>query len=386
MKFASSYEPNQYEADIYGAWEAAGIFDPKLTTKPIDSDGDGIDDREELRVESEDSISKHGAGASSHFDNGRGRESGTEIPGRVRPTRCKNDDREPTAVGDEQTESLLSVSRRRPAVFKSTLRNTTFDSYTTENMGEDWICRELNDCLLQVEDDMKNYRFSEAIETLYSTIWDKYADWFLESQKIFKNIPLLKQTLETILIALHPFAPFVTEAIWQNLSWTKGFIAVAKWPTRLNFDPISAENFENIRTIVSEVRATLQALPGTNNAKKYGLLFDNDSLMQDNQMLIKILTKVPTVNALNGAPRGLRLALANHELYLDVPAKVVEDYKDSLTKRILAVGRELDGLNLRMMNPNYVEKAPAHLVLETKQQIAEKEKLISRLKAQLSLI
>ena len=45
MKFASSYEPNQYEADIYGAWEAAGIFDPKLTTKPVDDDGDGIDDR-----------------------------------------------------------------------------------------------------------------------------------------------------------------------------------------------------------------------------------------------------------------------------------------------------------------------------------------------------
>jgi valyl-tRNA synthetase len=103
-------------------------------------------------------------------------------------------------------------------------------------------------------------------------------------------------------------------------------------------------------------------------------------------MLIKILTKVPTVNALNGAPRGLRLALANHELYLDVPAKVVEDYKDSLTKRILAVGRELDGLNLRMMNPNYVEKAPEALVKETKDQIKEKESLIARLKQQLALI
>ena len=45
MKFASSYEPNQYESDIYAAWEAAGVFDPKLTTKPVDDDGDGIDDR-----------------------------------------------------------------------------------------------------------------------------------------------------------------------------------------------------------------------------------------------------------------------------------------------------------------------------------------------------
>ena len=265
----------------------------------------------------------------------------------------------------------------------------TFESssiYTTENMGEDWICRELNDCLSQLEDDMKNYRFSEAVETLYQTIWDKYADWFLESQKIYKNIPLLKQTLETLLIALHPFAPFVTEAIWQNLSWTNGFIATAKWPTRLKYDPISAEEFENIRTIVSEVRGTLQALPGTNNAKKYGLLFDNDSLIQDNQMLIKVLTKVPTINALNGAPRGLRLALANHELYLDVPEKVVTEYKDALTDRILAVGRELDALNLRISNPNYVERAPAHLVKETQDQIAEKEQLISRLKTQQSLI
>ncbi|MBQ5812076.1 class I tRNA ligase family protein, partial [Candidatus Saccharibacteria bacterium] len=259
-------------------------------------------------------------------------------------------------------------------------------SYTTENMGEDWICRELNDCLSQLEDDMTNYRFAEAVDVLYSTIWDKYADWFLESQKIFKNIPLLKRTLETLLIALHPFAPFVTETIWQNLTWTEGFIATAEWPVRLEYDPISAENFENIRTIVSEVRSTLQALPGTNNAKKYNLLYDNDSIVEDNLLLIKELTRVPAITNLNGSPRGLRLALANHELYLDVPEQVVADYKDSLTDKILAVGRELDALNLRMQNPNYVERAPAHLVLETKQQIEEKEQLISRLKTQFELI
>ena len=233
---------------------------------------------------------------------------------------------------------------------------------------------------------MVNYRFAEAVEALHQTIWDKYADWFLESQKIFKNTNLLKQTLEAILIALHPFAPFVTEAIWQNLSWTKGFIITAEWPARLEYDPISAQDFENIRTIVSEVRGTLQALPGTNNAKKYSLLYDNDSIVNDNQLLIKTFTKVPTINSLDGAPRGLRLALANHELYLDVPEKVVTAYRDALTNKILAVGRELDALNLRMANPNYVQKAPEHLVKETKDQIKEKEALIARLKTQLELI
>ena len=265
-------------------------------------------------------------------------------------------------------------------------RRETLSDVSTDNMGEDWICREINDCLEQVESSMKNYRFAEAVEVLYQTIWDKYADWFLESQKIFKNTGLLKQTLETILIALHPFAPFVTEAIWQNLSWTDGFIATAKWPNKLKFDPISAAEFESLISVVSEVRGTLQALPGTNNAKKYSLLYGNDSLVEDNLLLIRTLTKVPAINALDGHPRGLRLALANHELYLDVPEKVVAEYKDALTEKILSVGRELDALNARMANPNYVEKAPEHLVKETKDQINEKESLISRLKSQLELI
>ena len=265
-------------------------------------------------------------------------------------------------------------------------RRETLSDVSTDNMGEDWICREIDDCLKQVESSMKNYRFAEAVEVLYQTIWDKYADWFLESQKIFKNTGLLKQTLETILIALHPFAPFVTEAIWQNLSWSDGFIATAKWPNKLKFDPISAAEFESLISVVSEVRGTLQALPGTNNAKKYSLLYGNDSLVEDNLLLIRTLTKVPAINSLDGQPRGLRLALANHELYLDVPEKVVTEYKDALTEKILSVGRELDALNARMANPNYVEKAPEHLVKETKDQIKEKESLISRLKTQLNLI
>ena len=260
------------------------------------------------------------------------------------------------------------------------------EAYSTLNMGEDWICREINDCIEQVEQSMLNYRFAEAVDVLYQTIWDKYADWFLESQKIFKNTDLLKRTLEAILVVLHPFAPFVTEVIWQNLSWTDGFIATANWPERLEFDPISAEEFERLMLIVSEVRGTLQALPGTNNAKKYGLLYDNDSIVEDNLLLIRTLTRVPSIDALDGASRGLRIALANHELYLDVPENVVSEYKDSLTEKILTVGRELDALNARMENPSYVEKAPEHLVKETKDQIKEKSELISRLKTQLELI
>lgn len=255
--------------------------------------------------------------------------------------------------------------------------------YTTENMGEDWICREINDARTSLMSEFETYRFSEAVETLHSLIWDKYADWFIESQKMYKNIPLLKKTLESILIMLHPFAPFVTETIWQNLSWTEGMIINQPWPEELEFDPISAENFDRLKEAVSEVRRTYQAIPGN---KKYPVIFGDDSLINDNQLLFEKLTSAPSVTPSDGTPKGIRIALANREIYLDVDEKTVKAYSDALDERILAVGRELDALNARMMNPNYVDKAPKELVKETRDAIDEKEGLIARLKNERDLI
>ncbi len=259
-------------------------------------------------------------------------------------------------------------------------------TYTTLNMSEDWICRELVKCKEEIEDDFENYRFSEAVETLYSTIWDKYADWFIESQKIYKNVPLLRATLEMILKMLHPFAPFVTEAIWQSLDWTEGMLIVQKWPSRLVYDPVSAENFERLMVVVSEARRVSQELLEASKGKKWTLLYGDDSLVDDNQLLVAKLAGVPAVISCEGQPRGIRLALANHEVYLDVPEEIVKKYREKLEERILKVGRELDALNARMMNPNYVDKAPAMLVKQTREGIKEKSKLIERLKGELRVI
>ena len=259
-------------------------------------------------------------------------------------------------------------------------------TYDTDSMGEDWICRELNSLRSAVEHDMRSYRFAEAVEEIYSTIWDKYADWFLESQKIFKNLPLLKRTLEDLLIISHPFMPFLTETIWQSLSWTDGFIINQKWPDTLQYDPISAESFEHLRETVLEIRRVLAGLGESVRGKDIGLLYGDDSLISDNAELVRALTRTDYIRSTEGTPHGIRLALHDREVYLDVEDDIIKHYKETLTARILSVGNELSALQKRLENPRYVENAPAHLVEETRKGITEKQALISRLKAELSVI
>ena len=280
----------------------------------------------------------------------------------------------------DENSATAAQSEAAPVDYSDAVMNDG-ELYTTNQMGEDWICRQIDVARQSLEKCFAGYRFAEAVEVITSLVWDDYADWFLESQKLYKNVGLLKSTLEDILIMVHPFAPFVTEAIWQNLSWTDGMLIAARWLEAAQFDAISAAQFEDLKEVVTAVRSTNQQLGG-----RFGVLYGSDSLVDDNQVLIQFLARVPSVISHGGQPRGLRLALANHEVYLDVDEKTVARRREQLEEQILAVGRELDNLNLRMSNPNYVEKAPEHLVAETQRQIAEKSELIERLKGELEVI
>lgn len=127
-------------------------------------------------------------------------------------------------------------------------------------------------------------------------------------------------------------------------------------------------------------------LKSANQSNKWGLLYGDDALVADNELLVIGLTKVNSISSCEGQPRGLRLALTNHEVYLDVPEEVVSKYRENIEERILKIGRELDALNLRLTNPNYVNKAPAHLVWQTREGVKEKTELIERLKKELEVI
>ncbi len=249
-------------------------------------------------------------------------------------------------------------------------------------VADHWIISELQTAHETIERCLDTYRFAEASDAAYHVIWDSVADWYIEASKDQDNPNLLAWVLETSLKLAHPFAPFVTETIWQTLSWHNTLLITETWPQIIAHNEIAAAEFSQIQKVITEARFVGTSLPGND---RYSLLYQDDTLIEDNKDLIKRLAKLHEVIAID-QPRGLRLALANHDAWLDVSEKTLEDHKENLEIRLATTHKEVTMLVGRLSNENYVAKAPASLVEETKKQLEEKQALIERLLHELEIL
>lgn len=250
------------------------------------------------------------------------------------------------------------------------------------SLADHWIVSELQTAKETIERTLNDYRYAEAGEAMYHAIWDSVADWYIEASKDQDNPDLLAWVLDTSLKLAHPFAPFVTETIWQTLPWHNSLLISEDWPEIIAFGSISAAEFTQLQQIIAEARFVASSLPGN---ERYGLLYQNDTLIEENKDLIKRLAKLSGVAAVE-TPRGLRLALSNHDAWLDVSEKTLEEHKVNLETRLATTHQEIATLNGRLSNENYVAKAPASLVEESKQQLEEKQTLVERLLHELEIL
>lgn len=250
------------------------------------------------------------------------------------------------------------------------------------SLADHWVISELKTAKEAIERALEGYRFAEAGESVYHAVWDSIADWYIEASKGQANPDLLAWVLNTALKLAHPFAPFVTETIWQTLSWNSTLLISEQWPTIIDFDPDAAKKFEQVQQLVTEVRFVTSALPGNG---RYPLLYQNDSFIAEHQDLIKRITKLPDITHID-QPRGLRLAVSGREAWLDVPGNILAEHQTNLETRLAATNQEIQLLEQRLGNQGYVERAPAALVEESRQQLTDKQALVERLKHELEVI
>lgn len=249
-------------------------------------------------------------------------------------------------------------------------------------LADHWIVGRLNTAIADIDRLVADYRFAEAAETLYHTVWDDVADWYIEASKADTHVSMLAWILDTILRIAHPFAPFVTETIWQTLSWTDGILADETWPTARDHNELEAAEFERLKVLVTEARYVTAELPGNN---KYAILYMDDSLVADNADLIKKLAHAKSVEHVDQA-RGLRLAASGRDAWLDISADMLYEHQSNLEKRLADTRKEAAIIEGRLSNEGYVAKAPAELVQESRKILAEKQAAIKRLEHELSVV
>lgn len=253
---------------------------------------------------------------------------------------------------------------------------------TPHSLADHWIIERLNDATKKLGEQLDTYRFAEANETIYHALWDDVADWYTEVAKVENNIGMSAYVLDTILKLAHPFAPFVTETIWQSLSWHDNVLAGERWPEAREYDALRAAEFERLKLLVTEARYVMSVLPGN---EKYSVLYMDDSLVADNADLIQKLARAKSVEHVDQA-RGLRLASSGRDAWLDLDAETLYEHQTNLEKRLATVHAEIERLEGRLGNESYISKAPEHLVEESREQLTEQKALAEQLKAELEVI
>jgi len=267
------------------------------------------------------------------------------------------------------------------------VENKLGDSYlpkapVAKSLADHWIISELATAKTTIERTLDGYRFAEASDAMYHAIWDSVADWYIEASKDQDNPDLLAWVIDTSLKLAHPFAPFVTETIWQTLQWHDSLLIKEDWPTIIDFNEIAAAEFGRVQQLVSETRFVITSLPGN---EKYGLLYQDDSLIEDNKDLIQRLARLKSVESTDQA-RGVRLAASGRDAWLDVSAETLSEHQINLEERLASTHGDIKALEGRLKNVNYLQKAPAKLVDETKSQLEEKKAVVIRLQHELEVL
>lgn len=226
---------------------------------------------------------------------------------------------------------------------------------------------------------LSEYRFSEALERLYSLVWNDLADWYIEASKVSPNASVLKYCLETTLKLAHPFAPFVTEAIWQNLAWQKDNLIVSRWPRVLNIDD-NGVDFELVMALVSQIRTISAEL-----RLSKPVLTISEQLPIDDVSVLKKLASLETVETKEKGS-GLRLMTPGLNAWLSISDEQLDRYLNSLEFKRKEGSSYQERLKKQLANSSYIDNAPEELVQETRDRLASTELLLSKLDEQIDAI
>ena len=242
-------------------------------------------------------------------------------------------------------------------------------------VADHWVLSKLQQCADTIAVHLDEYRFSEAYETLYHFVRDDLADWYVEASKSSQNNELLVHCLEATLKLAHPFAPFVTETIWQTLAWEgDSVLANQPWPTVADFDTKHSQAFEELKNIIIECRFITKALSVSGST----LYYTDVPLLSENAALVMHMARLSAVTEVRDGT-GVYLTSTTHVCWLDIDQKTAEAYQTQLAANKVVQQNVIAKLEDRLANKTYTHDAPKQIVQQTRTQLEESRQLLENI-------
>jgi len=278
-----------------------------------------------------------------------------------------------------------------------------------------WIMTLLNETADKVNRALESYDFSRAAQAIYDFFWSDFCDWYIEftKERIYRELPeeeeekakvisekttalyTLHYVLEKALRILHPFMPYITEEIWHHLPASDGeSISLKDFPERKQEEifPEETERVERLREIVTAVRSLrsdLQIEP-SKRLKAYYRTEGNlsKSVIEEFKSHILSLAKLEEFEEVSERPQNTVATFSKDtEIFLSVEGhvdleKLVESYERKREKLL----SELERVNKKLSNENFLKKAPPEVVEKEKKIKEELERDLEKVERILGVL
>ena len=266
-----------------------------------------------------------------------------------------------------------------------------------------WIAAELGKAASAVTTALEAYKFNEAAEALYQFIWNVLCDWYIELIKPVMNGEdeaakaetrkacgwVIDQTLKL----LHPFTPFVTEALWEQTEdesrKRSTFLMMQDWPAFADAwaDKDAEAELQWVLDTVSEIRSTRSVLNVPAGAQVPASLIGASETVKGwakaNETPIRQLARLSSFNIAAEKPAGaVTIASGEETIALEVQEFItLADEVARLDKEMAKLGKDIEGTEKKLANENFVAKAPPEIVEENRERITEWTATLGKLRS-----
>jgi len=262
----------------------------------------------------------------------------------------------------------------------------------TLTMEDKWILSKFNTLVKAVTDNLEKFELGIAVQKLYDFIWDSYCDWYIElcksrlqGEDASNAKRVLVYVMTGMLQLLHPFMPFVTEEIWQTLPHSGETLMCTAWPQYDDALSFTAEEREMER-IMEAVRAVRNRRAEMNvpPSKKAELFIETafEQTFQNGAPFMMRLASASAVQVGESFAVDGAVSIVTSDATIKIPMNELVDLaaeKARLQKERDNVQKQLDGVNARLANKAFTDKAPKQIVDTAREQAARLEEKLALL-------